>query len=250
MGETALPPVELYEEPHLQKGYRAECDLALPDVQRRYLEEVRAGGSTVHWIACPCTTFCDWNLQNGGTRTFQCPAGTPTAKESNGNLLSEFGAKLFEASLAAGGFPIAESSGTSGRYPKQWHLPRWQKIIQRPDVDFIELDMCAFGLQPVDGEAHHFYKHRTGLVFRPTPRPASPLSGGRASAPARRAERGSAGYRGDPVHGGRGLLRGLRRGGPGGHLLYFGGRRGGQGYRALKNPEATIPARWRKRGRG
>ena len=169
MGETALPPVELYEEPHLQKGYRAECDLSLPDVQRRYLEEVRAGGSTVHWIACPCTTFCDWNLQNGGTRTFQCPAGTPTAKESNGNLLSEFGAKLFEASLAAGGFPIAESSGTSGRYPKQWHLPRWQKIIQRPDVDFIELDMCAFGLQPVDGEAHHFYKHRTGLVFPHNP---------------------------------------------------------------------------------
>ena len=63
----------------------------------------------------PCTTFCDWRLQNGGTRTFQNPAGLPTAKEHIGNALSEYGAALFETSLVQGGFPIAESSGTSGR---------------------------------------------------------------------------------------------------------------------------------------
>ena len=36
--------------------------------------------------------------------------------------------------------------------------------LQRPDVDFIEIDMCAFGLGPPD-EPNHFYRHRTGLAF-------------------------------------------------------------------------------------
>lgn len=40
-------------------------------------------------------------------------------------------------------FPIAKSSGTSGRYPKQWHLPQWRRLLQRPDVDFIEIETCV-----------------------------------------------------------------------------------------------------------
>ena len=164
-GERALEPIELYEDPHRQLGRRATHDLADPKVQQRFLAEVKTSKSNVHWIAAPCTSFCDWNLQNGGTRTFSNPAGSPTPKEAMGNTLSEFGAALFEASLAAGNFPVAESSGTSGRYPKQWHLPAWQRILQRPDVDFIEFDMCAFGLQPLDGDGTQFYRHRTGLAF-------------------------------------------------------------------------------------
>ena len=163
-GADALPPVELYEDPHRQRGARPDHDLSKPEVQAKYKKEVQDHDSNVHWIACPCTTFCDWQLQNNGTRTFEVPEGQPTQKEQNGNVLSNFGAELFETSMLAGNFPIAESSGTSGRYPKQWNLPAWRRLIQRPDVDFIELDMCAFGLGPPD-TVNEFYKHRTGLVF-------------------------------------------------------------------------------------
>ena len=163
-GAEALTPVELYEDPHRQRGPRPEHDLSKKEVQDKYKQEVRDHESNVHWVACPCTTFCDWQLRNGGTRTFDQPAGQPTLKEENGNNLSNFGAELFEISMLAGNFPIAESSGTSGRYPKQWNLPAWRRLIQRPDVDFIELDMCAFGLGPPD-TVNEFYRHKTGLVF-------------------------------------------------------------------------------------
>ena len=165
-GETALEPIELYGKPHLKREPRALHDLTDPVNQQRYIQSVEDGESNIQWIACPCTTYCDWNLQNGGTRTFQCPQGQPTSSEAAGNCMSEFGATLFEVSLMNNGFPIAESSGPSGRYPKQWNLPAWQRLLQRPDVDFIEIDMCAFGLGPPQTEEpNHFYKHRTGLAF-------------------------------------------------------------------------------------
>ena len=135
-------------------------------MQFEQLRRVEADEFNVEWIACPCTTFCDWNLQNGGSRTFDKPVGFPTAKEEVGNTLSIFGAQLFEKALDRGHFPIAESSGVSGRYPKQWNLPQWQRLLQRSDVDFLEVDMCAYGLGPLDaGDKPHFYRHRTGLAF-------------------------------------------------------------------------------------
>eukprot|EP00435_Cladocopium_sp_Y103_P041030 s1496_g11.t1 len=165
-GEVALEEVELYDDPHHQRGKRLHHDLADPAVQQRYLEAIEKDEFNVEWIACPCTSYCDWNLQNGGTRTFDNPLGAPTAKEEVGNTLSTFGALAFEKALDRGHFPVAESSGLSGRYPKQWHLPCWQRILQRPDVQFIEIDMCSFGLAPRDQEdGVHFYKHRTGLAF-------------------------------------------------------------------------------------
>ena len=163
-GMVALEPIELYDQPHQQIGRRPDHDLADATCQKYYLDRLDQQESNVQWIASPCTTFCDWCLQNGGTRTFKNPAGLPTDKELIGNTLSEYGAKLFEKSMQQGGFPIAESSGTSGRYPKQWHLPAWRRLLQRPDVDFIEVDMCAFGLGPPDAEGQ-FYRHRTGLAF-------------------------------------------------------------------------------------
>jgi hypothetical protein len=165
-GETALEEVELFEDPHRQQGRRQDHDLADPAVQQRYLTAIDQDQFNVEWIACPCTTYCDWNLQNGGTRTFAQPMGAPTTKEANGNNLSTFGAVAFERALDRGHFPIAESSGISGRYPKQWHLPCWQQLLRRPDVQFIEIDMCSFGLAPLDQQdGRHFYRHRTGLAF-------------------------------------------------------------------------------------
>ena len=165
-GEVALEEVEVYANPHMKEGYKADHDLSDPKVQRRCLEEIANDGTNVEWIACPCTSYCDWGLQNGGTRTFQNPEGLPTAKEALGNTLSNFGAEAFRCALERGHFPIAESSGLSGRYPKQWNLPAWKQLLSRPDVDFLEVDMCAYGLCPKDAtEDNQFYRHRTGLAF-------------------------------------------------------------------------------------
>ena len=163
-GLTALEPVELYQDPHQQLGPRQEHDLSVKENQSKYLQGIQQDETNVEWIAAPCTTFCDWALQNGGTRTFDKPEGLPTPKEHQGNVLSAFGAQAFEAAMQRGHFPIAESSGPSGRYPKQWNLPCWRRILQLPNVTFLEIDMCAFGLGPPD-QPGCFYRHRTGLAF-------------------------------------------------------------------------------------
>ena len=163
----AREPVEVFEQPHTQQGYKASHDLLQLENRERLLNDARKRAANVWWIAAPCTSYCDWQLENGGTRTFAQPEGTGAGphkeKEAKGNLLSTFAAELFEAALDNGSFPICESSAMSGRYPKQWDLPAWRKVLSRPDVDFIEFPMCAFGLGPPD--EHQFYVHRTRLVF-------------------------------------------------------------------------------------
>lgn len=167
-GGQALQAVEVYEHCHHRTGYRPEHDLSRPEVQQLHLHNARQGRENIGWIASPCTSFCDWNIENGGSRTFANPEGgveRPLTKtESQGNTLSEFGAQYFETMLDSGGFPIAESSGCSGRYPKQWDLPCWRRILKRPDVNYVEFRMCAFGLGPPD-EPTHFYQHLTRIVF-------------------------------------------------------------------------------------
>ena len=167
-GGRALLPVEVFEEPHIREGYRAEHDLLQPEVREAHLLGARQGPENVGWVASPCTSYCDWALQNGGTRTFAKPRGDEgggiTQKEMDGNTLSDFGAEYFETMLDHGGFPICESTAPSGRYPKQWHLPSWRRVLQRPDVDYIDVDMCAFGLGPPNAPGE-FYRHATRIVF-------------------------------------------------------------------------------------
>ena len=128
--------------------------------------------------SCPCTSYCDWNLQNGGSRSFKCPEGGDgrplTAREEMGNTLSRFGALYFETLLDHGGFPIAESSGPSGRYPKQWDLPEWRRLLPRDDVCVVDFPMCAFGLRAIDVDG--FYLHKTRVVFPRHPQLAAALA--------------------------------------------------------------------------
>lgn len=165
---TALEPIEVYAEPHLKKGYKRSHDLLQKEVRERVLTSCKKGEANVWWIAAPCTSFCDWQLENGGSRTFACPEGTGEGplgqREQEGNVLSTFSAELFEEALDHNQFPICESTASSGRYPKQWDLPAWRKVLNRPDVDFIEFPMCPFGLGPPD-DPTAFYVHRTRLVF-------------------------------------------------------------------------------------
>ena len=166
IGGRALEPVEVYEEPHTGGGYRVEHDLLREEVRQAHLRRAREGPENVGWLASPCTSFCDWQLQNGGTRSFQQPEGTShrSQKEADRNTLSNFAAEYFETMLDNGGFPVAESTGASGRYPKQWNLPSWKKVLARPDVDYMEFRMCAFGLGPPD-DMTAFYQHLTRVVF-------------------------------------------------------------------------------------
>ena len=170
----ALEPVELYQDPHYRQGRQPQHDLSDPQVQKRHLEALSdEEGPNVGWVACPCTSYCDWQLQNGGSRSFDNPEGTGegplAASERLGNTLSRFGAEYFETMLNKGGFPLAESSAPSGRYPKQWDLPEWKRILARDDVTWVDFPMCAFRLGPPDKD-NEFYVHRTRVVF-PTHRP-------------------------------------------------------------------------------
>ena len=73
----ALEPVELFEDPHRRRGRRPHHDLADPAVQQKHLDAVaHEDGPNVGWVASPCTSYCDWQLQNGGSRTFDWPEGT------------------------------------------------------------------------------------------------------------------------------------------------------------------------------
>ena len=158
-GVKVIEPIEVFEDPHRRQGYREAFDLTLPQVQKDLIYAAGRGPANIWWIASPCTSFCDWGLQNGGTRTFECPArgaGGADLKptELEGNLLSKVGAEVFLKALESGAFPIAESTASSG-----W----WKEILARPDVAFVEFPMCAFGLGPMDEDG--FYHHRTRLVF-------------------------------------------------------------------------------------
>ena len=178
-GLPCMEPIEVFHDPHLRQGYIAACDLTLPHVVKDMLYSARRGKANLWWYAPPCTSFCDWSLENGGTRTFEVPeggaGGLPLKDvEQLGNNLSKAAAEGFLAGLETGAFPVAESTARSGRYPKMWDLPWWREILARPDVDFVEFPMCAFGLGPPEGDG--FYHHRTRVVFRKCPALATALS--------------------------------------------------------------------------
>ena len=154
-GGKAEEPIEVYADPHRKQGYRREHDVTKDDVFSRLRSSAKASKGKCWWIASPCTSFCDWGLMNHGTRSFERPQGGTNGiplKESEmlGNMLADRSADLFVDVLEAGGLPIAESTAVSTRYPKMWHLPKWQAILKRADVEWVEFPMCAFGLGPPD----------------------------------------------------------------------------------------------------
>eukprot|EP00959_Pyramimonas_sp_CCMP1952_P199506 4172899-Pyramimonas_sp.AAC.1 len=75
-------------------------------------------------------------LRNGGTRTFDVPAGRPDgpAWEVEGAAMANFAGRLFETIADAGTLPTAEHPAPDGRYPKAYDLDRWRQILRRKDV--------------------------------------------------------------------------------------------------------------------
>ena len=166
-GHPAEEPVELYADPDTRTQPRADHDVTRPEVQRRLLAAAAdPQGPNVWILEPPCTSFCDFQLLNGGTRTFQEPLGGAsgralTANETVGNAIGTFMARLFGAALKAGKFVLLENQARSGRYPKLWDMPAWATLLRRPDVEAIVWSFCAWGLKPVEGTPEEFHRKRT-----------------------------------------------------------------------------------------
>ena len=150
-------PVEKFADPVRMTGERPEHDVLRPEVRARLLAEAAAppGPDTANFWqwGTPCTTLSDWNLQNGGTRTFACPEGTPTAKEAVGNDLIDFTCETCEVLDANGKEFAVENTAPTGRYPKLWDLARVQTMRRRTGAMIVPMDMCAWGLGPREAMA-------------------------------------------------------------------------------------------------
>ena len=105
LGLLAEEPIELYEDPERRSGPRAEHDVTRSEVQKRLLRAAAdPHGPNVWIIEPPCTSYCDFLLWSGGTRTFHCPHGGSdgqplTNNEEVGNQISDFMARLLKTLL-------------------------------------------------------------------------------------------------------------------------------------------------------
>ena len=158
----------MFSDPLAKRDPRPEMNVLLPEVQQRLLELARSRkiDRPTHWgIEFPCSSFCDWMLRNGGTRTRACPQGSPDGPrwEQEGTELARFAAALFGAVADNGAVAWAENPAPSGRYPSAWDLAEWQAVLQRTDVAIIPIDLCEYGCGPPDAPALR-HRKRTWVV--------------------------------------------------------------------------------------
>ena len=112
--------------------------------------------------ASPCTTFCDYQRLNGGTRAVTCPEGDGIrADEVQGNEFAAFAAEACLNLHASGRLFAFESSAPSGRYPKIWDLPCMRRLREQTGARLVPLHMCAWFLQPWTCEPGVFHKKPT-----------------------------------------------------------------------------------------
>ncbi|CAL1131402.1 unnamed protein product [Cladocopium goreaui] len=163
-------PIEYYEDPIEQKGFKPQHDTRDPKVRERLLGLAGAPpGPDVPntWqLGVVCTSFCDHQLKNGGSRTWQRPQGDGTRpSEVQGNEDAEFAAELCTVLADNGRVFALESSAPSGRYPKIWDLPCMQRLRRRTGAKIVSMAMCAWGLGPPETEEGLFHrKHSWWLV--------------------------------------------------------------------------------------
>ena len=140
-------------------------------MRRRHLEQARdlPGPETpnVYHLGTPCTSYCDYALLNGGSRTFEHPEGTEgqqTQQEIDGNLFAEFTAELCETAYEHGKEFVIESSMPTGRYPKLWDQGCIKRLRQRTGARIVPTHLCQWGLGPSDDPAARYRKGQWNLV--------------------------------------------------------------------------------------
>ena len=109
-------------------------------------------------------TAYDWQLHNGGTRTFLDPVGHPGPLwERDGAKLATFAAALYTAAADSGDVVVAETPAPSGHYPSAFDLPCWQKVLRRRDTLVVPMDLCEHGCGPVDAPEQR-HRKRTWIT--------------------------------------------------------------------------------------
>lgn len=164
-------PVELYEDPLRQKGPRPEYDLKDPTIRQALLDEARAMPGpdcpNVYEFGVPCTSYCDFALLSGGTRTYQEPRGDPqhmTATEEDGNMFCDWTCEMCLAAHSNDKEFIIENSMPSGRYPKLWDQPAIQKLQKQTGAMIVPTHLCEWGLAPSDDPDKRYKKGQWNLV--------------------------------------------------------------------------------------
>ena len=160
------PPVEYFEDPLSMSGPKLEFDLRDSTVRSALLAQTKTPPEALVpnlWqFGTPCTTFCDYQQLNGGTRTTLCPEGDGTrADEVQGNDFAAFAAEACMNLHASGRLFAFESSAPSGRYPKIWDLPCMQKLREQTGARLVPLHMRAWHLQSWDCAPGVFHKKPT-----------------------------------------------------------------------------------------
>ena len=133
-GLAANEPIELFSDPLQKRGRQDQFDLKDEKVADRYLQatmELPGPCAANVWeFGTPCTSYCDFNILNGGTRSFSAPEGgpQPTSSEQEGNYFCSLTCRMCESLYAHDKEFILESSMPSGRYPKIWDQPAVQRL--------------------------------------------------------------------------------------------------------------------------
>ena len=125
-------------------------DVRRIEMQQRLLAAAAHPDGPNVWVSePPCTSFSDWQIHNGGTRTYSKPCGDrPRRGEVEGNAIAEFMATLAAAVLDSGKFFLCENPARSGRYPKLWDTVAWQRLLARDDVTESTWAFCAWDMRP------------------------------------------------------------------------------------------------------
>ena len=171
-GFRADAPIEYFEDPLLLQGPCPEHDLRDATVRARLLEKAKAPPEADvpnlwEW-GTPCTTFCDFQRLNGGTRTALHPEGAGTrADEMQGNDFAEFASELCLELHRAGRVFGFESSAPSGNYPKIWDLPCVKRLREETGARIVPMHMCAWFLQPSSCQPGEFHKKATWWMVSP-----------------------------------------------------------------------------------
>ena len=156
-GFRADPPIEYYEVPLQLVGPRPEHDIQDAAVRAALLEKARAPPDADvpnlwEWET-PCTTYCDYQRLNGGTRTSLRPEGDGSrADEVQGNEFAKFASELCLE---------LRSSALMGQYPKIWDLPCVRRLREQTGARIVPMHMCVWFLQPHTCQPHQFHKKAT-----------------------------------------------------------------------------------------
>ncbi|CAK9010326.1 unnamed protein product [Durusdinium trenchii] len=174
MGEAGIAfnePVELYGDPLQKQDKRDHFDLKNEAVANRYLQaamELPGPHAANIWeFGTPCTSYCDFNLLNGGTRSFTSPEGgpVPTQSEEEGNYFCELTSRLCQSLYDHDKEFVLESSMPSGRYPKIWDQPAIQRLQQSTGALIVPTHLCEWGASPSDRPEMRYKKGQWNLEY-------------------------------------------------------------------------------------